>query len=202
MQPSDGGNYWRGDEEKDGTSLPEPQPVPDAPLPPPDEPEPEEDEDEQDEPFDPVSWDASEYIHHERDGLWFMGFIVVTLGLMALSIFVIKNYFFTALILVMAVALFLYARRPPHVLHYTLSAQGLNIGQKFHFFNEFRAFGIVQDGALFSVKLLPTARFGQELTVYFAENDGENIVDILGAYLPMEDLKLDLVDAMLRRLRL
>ncbi len=199
MQPGQAGNYWRGNEEEEPSSVPAPQSAkPQTPVPQSDE----EADDGQFPLLEPVNWDASEYVHHERDGAWFAAFIAITVLLIAISLFIVQNYFFTILIVVMAIALIVYARRPPRTLHYSLTEQGLNIGQQFHFFNEFRAFGIVEDGALYSVRLLPTARFGQALTVYFAENDGERIVDILGAYLPMEDLKLDLVDVILRRLRL
>jgi hypothetical protein len=199
MQPDQEGNYWRGNEEDN----PAPVLAPQTPAPP--DPQPTDadlEDDEQGILIEPVSWEASEYIHHNRDGMWFATFIFITLLLVVISIFLLSNYFFTALIVVMAIALFIYARRPPRVEHYTLNADGLNIGQKFHPFNQFRAFGVVEDGALYSVRLIPTARFGQALTVYFAENDGERIVDILGAYLPMEDLRLDLLDVILRRLRL
>ena len=198
MHDGDEGNYWQ-DADGEKPLHPVSQAAP-GQADSPDEAEPDDDSSEL--LFDPISWEASEYIHHERDTVWFIGFVVVVIAFLALSVFLIKNYFFTALIVVMAATLFVYVRRPPRVVRYTLSQQGLNVGQKFHFFTEFRAFGVVQDGALFSVKLLPTARFGQELTVYFAENDGEEIVDILGTYLPMEDLQLDLVDLLLRRLRL
>jgi hypothetical protein len=202
MQPDQGGNYWRGDEEEAPAPPSTPQAAP-APEPQPIDPPLDEGElDDQDPLIEPVSWDASEYIHHDRDGMWFIGFSIVTLLLVALSIFLLSNYFFTALIVTMAIALFIYARRPPRVEHYTLNSEGLGIGQKFYSFNQFRAFGVVEDGALYSVRLLPTARFGQALTIYFAENDGERIVDILGAYLPMENLRLDLLDVLLRRLRL
>lgn len=200
MQPRDGQNYWQGetqDSEELAPTQPSSQSV--AEMDPPLEPELEQ---PQEEVFEPVTWEASEYIHHERDGLWFVIFLSITAILLAISIFLIKNYFFTALIVVMAIALFIYARRPPRVVRYTLSGQGLHIGQQFHSFNEYRAFGIVEDGALYSVKLLPTARFGQEVTLYFAETEGERIVDILGAFLPMENLHLDLIDRLLRRLRL
>jgi hypothetical protein len=39
------------------------------------------------------------------------------------------------------------------------------------------------------------------VSMYFAEEDGEKIVDILGARLPMEELHLDAIDRLMRRLR-
>jgi hypothetical protein len=38
--------------------------------------------------------------------------------------------------------------------------------------------------------------------VYFPEEAGEKIVDILGQRLPMETLKLDMIDILVRKLRL
>jgi len=192
MQPSDGHNYWQGEEEGSEHLASVADSTPNNISP----------ELEEDVLLEPVTWEASEYIHHERDGLWFIVFLGITILLLALSIFLIQNYFFTALIVVMAVALLIYTRRPPKIIRYTLNDEGLQIGEQFHSFNEYRAFGVVGDGALYSVKLLPTARFGQEVTLYFSENEGERIVDILGAFLPMENLHLDLVDQLLRRLRL
>jgi hypothetical protein len=50
--------------------------------------------------------------------------------------------------------------------------------------------------------LIPTKRFSPGLSVYFPEEAGERIVDILGTRLPMETLKLDAIDIIVRRLRL
>ena len=157
---------------------------------------------QQSEAFEPVSWEASEYIHHERDTVWGIAFVAVTIVLLTLAVFVMKSYTFAALILVMAAALGIYAKRPPHVLKYELSSQGFRIGQKFYSFNDFRSFGILHDGALYSVLLFPTARFAPTSHVYFPEGNGEEIVDILASYLPMEDVHFDMVDSLLRRLRL
>ena len=185
MEPHNQGNYWQG-EESDNGNVPLSEVVSqNEPL-----------------PLEPVSWEASEYIDHDRDGVWFIGFGFITLVLLVLSVFLMKNYVFTALIFVLSIALFIYVKRPPRIVKYTLSDHGLHIGQSFHSFNEYRAFGVVEDGALFAVKLLPTARFGQEIMVYFTEEQGEQIVDIFGSYLPMEELHLDVVDQLLRRLRL
>jgi hypothetical protein len=149
-----------------------------------------------------ISWEASEYIDHHRDGAWFAGLIGVALVLVLISVFVIKNYYFTVLIIVMTIAIITYSQRPPRVIKYLLNEQGITIGQKFHAFEEFRSFGVIQDGAMYCVRLLPVGRFNQDATIYFAENDGENIVDILGSVLPMENVQFDFIDNILRRLRL
>lgn len=152
---------------------------------------------------EPVYWTASEYIHEEKGILWFVAFVIVCLVFIATDIIWIKSYTFSVLVVVMAVSLVIFSRRPPRMIDYTLSGdQGLYIGEKLYHFSEFKAFGLIRDHDQHSIMLIPTKRFATGVSVYFPEEAGEKIVDILGARLPMEDLKLDVVDIIIRKLRL
>jgi len=152
---------------------------------------------------EPVHWSASEYIHEEKNGLWFAIFAIVALGFIAVDIFLLKSYTFSVLVVVMAIALIVYSRRPPRLIEYTLSGdQGLYVGDKLYHFSEFKAFGLIKDREHHSIMLIPTKRFSPGVSVYFPEEAGEQIVDILGARLPMETLKLDAIDIIVRKLRL
>ena len=103
----------------------------------------------------------------------------------------------------MAVALIIYTRRPPRTLTYGLSPkQGLFVGERLHPFDEFKAFGVITDQGHNSIMLIPTKRFSPGVSVYFPEDAGEQIVDVLGQRLPMENLKLDIIDVVIRKLRL
>lgn len=151
----------------------------------------------------PVTWTAQEYIHMDRSPIWFILFIVVVLGLVAISTFLLRSWSFSILVVVMAVALIVYIRRPPRELTYALSpAQGLYVGERLYHFDEFKAFGLIQDDAHHSIMLIPRKRFSPGVSVYFPDDAGERIVDILGQHLPMETLKLDIVDVIVRKLRL
>lgn len=153
-------------------------------------------------PQEPIRWQASEYIHQEKNALWFLIFWIVVLGLMALAIFLMQAWTFAILIAVMAVAVVVYARRPPRELTYTLSTKGLYVGDRLYDMSEFKSFGIIHDGAEFSVMLIPVKRFLPGVTVYFPEALGEQIVDFLGVRLPMQELHLDVIDRLVRKLRL
>lgn len=151
----------------------------------------------------PITWSAQEYIHTDKSPVWFVLFSLVVLGFVALDIFLLKSWTFSILVFVMAVAIIVYIRRPPRTLTYALSpAQGLYVGERLYHFDEFRAFGLIQDGEHHSIMLIPRKRFSPGVSVYFPEDAGERIVDILGQRLPMENLKLDLVDIVVRKLRL
>jgi hypothetical protein len=152
---------------------------------------------------EPIRWSASEYIHSEKDNLWFIVFGIVVVALVTSDILFLKSYTFSVLVLVMAIALVIYSRRKPQTINYTLSGnQGLYIGETLYHFSDFKSFGLIRDGEHHSIMLIPIKRFAQGVSVYFPEEAGEKIVDILGARLPMETLKLDLVDVLVRKLHL
>ena len=199
MQPNQQDNYWKKDTESD--EMPEmytPEPVFEAPV--------EADNPELKKPkIDnaPVHWSASEYIHEEKNGIWFFLFAIIALAFIAADIFLFKSYTFSVLVVVMAVAVVIYSRRPPRVVEYTLSGdQGLYVGDVLYHFSEFKAFGLITDDQHNSIMLIPIKRFSPGVSVYFPSEVGEEIVDILGARLPMEPLKLDIIDIIVRKLRL
>lgn len=87
-------------------------------------------------------------------------------------------------------------------MNYSLSEEGLHIDNTLHRYADFKSFGVIRDGEEFSVMLIPRRRFQPGITVYFPEESGEDIVDVLGSRLPMRDLRLDAVDKLVRKLRL
>lgn len=150
---------------------------------------------------DVISWEASESVHHEKDMTWFVGIIAAGLLLVSLAIFLIKSITFTVLIVVMVVALLILAKRPPRVLRYQLSERGIMINQKSYEFHEFRSFGVVQDGPFYYIVLLPIKRFMPSIDVYFPEEYGEDIVDLLGDFIPMQAIEPDVLDKITKYIR-
>jgi hypothetical protein len=184
---------------------PDEQPEMYAPSPDTDEPQEAPDEPIAFTPTDdePVYWSAKEYIPQEKGGLWFAFFAVVVVALVATDIFWIKSYTFSILVVVMAATIIVLSIRPPRNIEYTLSGdQGLYIGEVLHHFSEFKSFSLIQDHGQNSIMLIPVKRFSLGVSVYFPSDAGEKIVDIFGARLPMENRKLDMIDVIVRKLRL
>lgn len=149
----------------------------------------------------PVAWNAYEYIHHEKGTAWFVIFGTVAALVFGAAIY-FQQWLFAVLIVVIVAVIIVSSRRPPRQLAYALDDEGLAIDGVMHPFENFKAFGVIRDGAEYSVMLIPTQRFQPAITVYFPEEAGEAIVDMLGARLPMKDLHLDAVDRVVRFLRL
>jgi hypothetical protein len=203
MKPDQPNNYWNQDPETSNQNpeMYAPSPIIDNSL-----PVSTQEKDNHQNPItdnSPVHWSAAEYINEEKNILWFVAFAVVALGLIAIDIFLLHSYTFSALVIVMAIAVIVFSQRPPRTIDYTLSGdQGLYIGEKLYHFSEFKSFGLIRDRGQHSIMLIPTKRFSPGVSVYFPEEAGEKIVDILGARLPLENLKLDIIDIIVQKLRL
>ncbi len=156
----------------------------------------------QDTDIEPIRWQATEYIHREKDQVWFIIFFLVTVGLIAVAIFIIKSPTFAILVPVMAAALFIYTRRPPRMLDYTLSRHGLHINDQLFSFGEFKSFALMHGMEQYSIMLIPTKRFKPAITINFPEEAGEAIVDTLAARLPMREVQPDMVDRIIKKLHL
>jgi len=149
---------------------------------------------------DVISWEASEYVHNDKGSAWLIGLIVVLVIFVGAALF-FQQWSFAAIILVMGIAFGVFAFRLPRTLSYKLDDDGVEIDGKLYPYNDFRAFAILEDGAFFTMTLIPIRRFSPAISIYFAETDGERIVDVVGDHLPMEHIEPDLIDTLMRRLR-
>lgn len=149
-----------------------------------------------------LRWQGPEYVAHDRDMLWYIIFGVVTLALIAIAVFLIKSISFAILIPVMAVALFVYTRRAPQLIDYTLSRKGLHINDKMYEYGMFKSFAVQSHAGNHSALLIPRKRFQLGVTAYFPEEVGEPLVDMLAARLPMQTHTPDFVDRLLAKLRI
>lgn len=150
----------------------------------------------------PVSWHAPEGIQVHRPSGWYVAMVVVVMALMALAIFIFKSWTFALLVPIMAAALVVLRTKPIVNINYSISPKGVYVADKLHDFSEFRAFGLAKEGEQNSAVLLPVKRFSPSLTIYFPEEQGEVIVDMLGSRLPMQEIAPDAIEKLIRIIRL
>ena len=148
-----------------------------------------------------MSWQASEYVQHDKDGMWFavLGFVAV--ALLGLDYVLIRSWTFALLIVVMAVGVGVMARRAPRILSYSLSSASLQIDDKHINLRDFRAFGVLQEESMYSIRLIPKKRFMPAVNVFFPPEYGEKIVDAVGLTLPLEHIEHDFVDNLAQKIR-
>lgn len=148
-----------------------------------------------------VSWEAEEYIERSRNAWWFVGLVLIAAAFIALGVF-LKMWTFIAVIALAALAILARALMPPRKIKYTLDKEGLTEGGQKHLFKDYKAFGILKDGDHYSAVMIPRKKVSLQVKVYFPEKNGEAIVDILGTHLPMEEVRLDFIDKLIKFLRI
>ena len=133
--------------------------------------------------------------------MWFLALLAVATVLLLIDIFLIQSWTFGILIVVMAITVMVIAKRPPRTINYTLTPQGIQIDDKPFNFHDFRAFGVVQENAFYSIRLIPNKRFMPMVSVFFPPENGEEIVDAFGHALPMENIERDAIDKLVEKIR-
>ncbi|MBS7346348.1 MAG: hypothetical protein KIG14_01395 [Candidatus Sacchiramonaceae bacterium] len=149
-----------------------------------------------------ANWQAQNIMTGDKNKLWYLVFAGVLVVLLAVS-WLIQSWTFALLIIVSAVAiLVVLSSNNVRQISYSLSGRGFYIDGNLHEYADFRSFGVLQESNVFSIVFLPKKRFAPSVSIYFPEANGEQIVDILGSILPMEEIKLDFIDRIVRKLKL
>lgn len=148
-----------------------------------------------------TTWTASEYIAHNKGFGWYALLFLAAAVLAAAVYFVSRDVVSTATIGIIEVIFAVAAARKPRVLTYSLDGSGLTIGQKFYPYSNFKSFALIQQGAFPSITFMPLKRFMPSLSIYFAPDDQEKILDALSKHLPMEQSQGELVDRLMHRIR-
>ncbi len=158
-----------------------------------------------------ITWSATEAVNHEHSSKWYLTvgvvFAAVIIAIVLLTIFKIFSVF-TAIAtgfmaLAMLGAIIISSKKPYEELSYKLDDNGLTIQGQQHPYSEFRAFGVMQlDNGLWQLSLIPVKRFGMVVTTFIDEEQGEQIVDALGARLPMEEVHVSFADKLIDRFKL
>lgn len=157
-----------------------------------------------------IHWSASESPEHKHGAEWnwmiILIAVAVIIGLIALAMIkflpLITAISMVVLASLITITMFMVAKRPPRIINYILTEQGVTVAGQLHPFSEYRAFGVHEVGALWELVLLPVKRFGVGNTMFIDEGQGEAIVDTLGARLPMEEVNDTLIDHWSRFMKL
>ncbi|MES2971720.1 MAG: hypothetical protein V4702_05350 [Patescibacteria group bacterium] len=149
----------------------------------------------------PISWTASEFIDHEKNASWFTGLAAAT-GALVTIIFLITRDVMTVIVIALVAILFgMTAHRKPRVLEYQLTNEGVGVGNRFYPYHSLKTFSVLEEGAFNSIQLTPLKRFMPPISLYFPLEQEEQIINMLGSYLPHEDRTHDPIDRLMRKVR-
>lgn len=149
-----------------------------------------------------VTWSASEFIAHEKSPLWYVALGACTFLVVAIVYLLTKDVVAVIALAFVAMLFGVLGAHKPRVLNYHVDTGGLTIDKKFYPYSEFKSFGVVDEGAFSSIVFMPMRRFMPTLTIYYPPENEDDVVEALSAYLPFAPASHDLIDRMMRRIRL
>lgn len=150
-----------------------------------------------------ISWTASEFIYHEKKFIWYLGLMTATLltsliGYLALG----RDWYTAAIITLLGIIFGFAAARKPRVLNYAVDDYGLMVDQKHYDYDNFKSFSVSDDnGPITSLVFMPSKRIGTVITIYVPSENLDDVTDIVGLYLPVEDHVSGLADKFLNKIK-
>lgn len=146
------------------------------------------------------SWQASEFIHHQKSAGWYMvlGLIAVALVLAAI---ITRQWFSIAVFATMTAAVVVYAHKEPRILSYKLDDKGLTIDGKFNPYSSFKSYSVFKEPGWHMIDLDPTQRFMPRVSIIFDNDDLDTITAILDTKMPRVDRQPDWVERLTRSIR-
>lgn len=148
-----------------------------------------------------VVWTASEYIAHHKNTGWFFGLFAAILAIAGLAYIFTRDLISTATIIIAGLLFGILANKKPRQLKYKLDSQAVTIGQKAYPYNSFKSFAVLQEGAIGCVNLLPLKRFMPEISIYFPQEEGDKILDVLSSHLPHDQKEEHQFDRLMKKIR-
>jgi hypothetical protein len=150
---------------------------------------------------DVVTWSASEFIARQKDGSWY-ALVVLGTALVAAGVWLLtKDIISSAVIILFAVVVLVYASHKPREQQYELDGGSLRIGTRHYSLEDFRSFSLESEGAFAKVTLTPLKRFSLGAVMYYDPKDEDRILSILTKVLPHEQATSDAIDGLLKRIR-
>ena len=184
--------------------APAPEPQPQAPIEqPPTEPEQpvyQANPSTSDDP-DSISWTASEFVAHDKSSDWYVLLGLGTVAATGLMYVLTKDLISAAVVVLASIIFAVYGAHKPRQLEYRVDIRAVTIGGKTYGYDQFRSFSVIPEGAFSSIVFMPLKRFAVPITIYYAPQDEDKIVELLSVQLPYEQRRRDAVDSLMRKVR-
>ncbi|MDB5163823.1 MAG: hypothetical protein JWS12_441 [Candidatus Saccharibacteria bacterium] len=152
-------------------------------------------------PGEAVSWTASEYVANQKSGSWYGTLAIGAVAVAALIYLLTHDWISSAVVIILAAAFGIIGARQPRVLHYSVDHDGVHIENKSYPYGILKSFSVIDEGAINSIMLLPLKRFSPSVSIYYAPDDEDKILEVLSNYLPFEERARDPLDRLMHKVK-
>lgn len=90
---------------------------------------------------DIISWQAPEFIFYKKSADWFWAVAIITIALVVGAV-LIKNFLLGAIVGISGFSILMYGAKKPDIINFSISHQGIQVGNKFYLFENLKYFWI------------------------------------------------------------
>ncbi len=151
-------------------------------------------------PTPSFTWEASEYVFHQKPLIWYAGLWAVA-AILSGGLGLMHQWLSIVVVVVMALVVMVYSRKEPRTLTYALDGQGISIDGKLSDYHLFKSYSAHQELSWDEIDLEPAQRFAPRLTVLCEVDNFDTIEDILAQHLPRVDREHDWIERLTRYIK-
>lgn len=148
-----------------------------------------------------VTWTASEYVSHHKDSRWYVTLGLITIAVAGILYLITRDLITVGTIIIMAATFGFFGAQKPRTLTYKIDDKGITIDDKLYEYAILKTFSLHKQGAMNYVQVIPTKRFMPPLSIYYAPEQEQEIMDALGNYMAHEEREADPVDRLMHKVR-
>ncbi|MGE5297797.1 MAG: hypothetical protein ACM3KM_01400 [Acidobacteriaceae bacterium] len=151
---------------------------------------------------DILSWDAEEFKHNPKSLWWYVGFTIVSAGLI-LYAWYSRSVLTMILFVIMVIVAFIFARKTPKQLNHQLTPSGIIVGDMVYPYKNIKKFWIIYEPPYTKTLNLETTTYiGREVAIQLGRQNPVEVKMFLKKYL-LEDLEKEesLTDIIARKLK-
>jgi len=148
-----------------------------------------------------ASWEASEFITHEKPSYWHFAVVGVAIIIAALIYIFTQEIIFSLAAIVLGTVLTIYGSAKPNIVQYKLTGEGVYTDEKLHRYNDFKSFSTIETIGLPYVQLISRKRFMMPLNLHIVSSSIDEITEIIGKHVPYDQKDQDVVDRLFAQMR-
>ena len=136
-----------------------------------------------------ITWEAPEFIYHEKTALWYWTSIALALFFLALALYG-QNFLFAVFVVLAEVLLVVWSREIPPTVEFSVTNDGVSIGaKKFYRFEELASFSLLDSKHGAELVLRHKGRLGQYVKIPLTDEHLELVESALLEKLPKKITK-------------
>ena len=150
--------------------------------------------------FEAISWTGSEFLDRHKNLAWYIS-LGIFISVVCAVIYLLSRDLISIIFIAITGVLFaIIASRKPKQVQYIIDNKGIKIGNRTYSFADFKSFSIQRDGMIGYVNLMPLKRLLPELSIYYAPNEEQKILNALSLHIPHDQVEESLVDKLFKNL--